>query len=133
MLGLEIFFTVLLILIVRLSLIGQLWDQSYLDIVIEDWWQYPIIDIKGYAATKDDEAVCPSDYELVGYGYFDGTKDACNCPGKPLQYETCTEDQLKASCQVIQGKRESQLPVVNNKFYCAKRDTSYNFMTMEKP
>lgn len=123
----------MLILIIRLTLIGTLWDQTYLDYVIADWWQSPIIDLKSIpVSSMGSSTECPDEYEHVGQAYFAGTKDACSCQGN-INYEVCTSEEIEKGCLDIKGIRESLLPVLNNRIYCARRDTTYNFMTTERP
>lgn len=135
----ELLFTGVLAAMVWFSLIHSLWDQTYLDYVIEDWSTPPIIDLKAVKvdveSTQGSSTVgCPEDYEAIVEVYFPGTRRACQCGADNFTYGyDCDAAQEKEGCTSISPIAPGNLQVINNIIYCAKRDASYNLLTIEKP
>ena len=65
-------------MVIKFTLVGDLWDSAYIDIVMNDWKENPITDIKMVNELTDDGSVkswlddCPSGYEVAGQAYWQG-------------------------------------------------------------
>ena len=76
---LEIVFSIILFLIIQLQMVAELWDQTFLDYMIEDWQRSPLVDIKALASQPGVGPSCPQHYKPIAYIKFPGTKAACKC------------------------------------------------------
>ena len=82
--------TIILICILNFSLINNLWDQSYLDLVESDWEKAPITQVKilneddycDFSTMKregENKAGYYDDFEILGQGKWWGFKMGCAC------------------------------------------------------
>ncbi len=137
----EILFTVLLIFVVKYTFMSNLWDQEYLDIILKDWDEGPITDLVPVSQMEGGEidywaTECPSGYEVVSKGYWHGFKMGCVCPGggyAEVDRRDCRDVMVRNGCSEVDEMAFTELPTVGGVRYCAKRDTSYNFLTVLKP
>jgi hypothetical protein len=84
----EIVFCLILYFIVKGALISTLWDDEYLDFIMENYNKGPITDVKllNYDQDCDYESMGGSSdsedtYEIAGQGYWWGTNLGCVCEG----------------------------------------------------
>ena len=94
----EIWCTILLAILIYIVSIGSLWDQIYIDTVVNDWKKPPLMDVK----TISGSSSCPSGYENIGKAYWWGVKRGCTCAsGKYSQVrrEVCTDTMRKDYCK----------------------------------
>ena len=76
-----------MIMVVKYTLSGDLWDSGYIDIIMNDWKENPIVDVKLVNELSDDGTVkswlddCPSGYEKAAKAYWAGFQGGCVCSG----------------------------------------------------
>ena len=130
----EIVITGLLLLIIKSKLLQSLWDQSFLDTEIALWRQSPLIDVQTRVFNTGGQITCPDNYEPIGSVKFEGTKWACKCKTGTLYGEECTEEQKgNEGCITISPIEPESMQILNDKYYCALKETGYNFLTIKKP
>lgn len=70
-----------------IALSGDLWDQVYIDHILEDWNKGPIVEMKQISQIDkedgellfDDGDECPDDFEPIAQAHWFGFNIGCSC------------------------------------------------------
>ena len=128
-----------MIIVVKVTLVESLWDQQYMNLVLADWETNPIIDVKLVSQMDAGEIDywgdnCPEDYEIVSKAYWMGFKTGCICASGSGYSEVddvvCTDNMLLQGCVNVKASDFVRLPVIDGNKICAKRDTSYTYLSI---
>ena len=131
-----------MIFFVQCAYVWTLWNNMYIDQVLNDWETGPITDVQVVPFTAGGilsaDTSCPDGYEIGSKIYYPGLIEGCICPNSKtypeVYYNRCTDDQLKSRlCWQIEDMPEEMLEVANESLMCIKRDTSYNYFDLKKP
>ena len=61
----------------------------------------------------------------------------CVCPSgtsyASVDNIVCTDEMIELGCSVIPFSPKESYKIINGQTYCAKRESSYNYLTMQKP
>ena len=111
--------------------IDKLWDEKYLDSVVQDWERKPFIDVTQVDGS-DPMKPCPAGFEVIGKAHFWGIKEGCSCPGTPgsITVGACSEQQK--GCTTVPEVKPEWMDNIKGKRYCGKRGPDSR-VTMPKP
>ena len=89
------------------------------------------MEIKGL----DEDAHYYDEFEVLGQGYWWGLKKGCVCSSgsgyAEVDNRECEDKMLSIGCYKIPDREFEWLPNVHSKKMCARRETGYNFISME--
>ena len=91
-----------MMLFVTFTYKAKLWNQQYVDQVMQDWSKGPIIDLKVVKYREGGffkkETKCPKGYEIGSKIYFAGVREGCVCAGSrkyaTVDWRRCTDEML---------------------------------------
>lgn len=128
----ELLVTLIFLVCLYVLQIDQLWDEKYLDTVVEDWQRNAFIAV----LNVDKDKNCPMGTEDIGKANFWGVREGCICNTdnfKNVSRGFCNAWQVGQGCKTVVENKQSWLSIINGHKYCGVRGPKLNLETLQKP